>query len=455
MNATGLRTSLTAIAILLATGVGSADDRPNLVVVIADDVGWNDVGYHGSEIETPNLDRLSRSGVRLERFYVQPLCTPTRACLMTGRYPIRYGLNVYVLNPWDDGLSLNERLLPEALREVGYRTALCGKWHLGHRPGYRPHERGFDHAYGCYQAWVNYWTHGIAIRHDWFRNGEPVHEPGYATYLTYREAIHVIEDHDEDQPLFLNVAFNAAHFPLQAPAWYREKYEGIEDPDRREFAAMVTCMDHSIGSIVKALRRKGMWRNTIFFFASDNGGMPRFAGNNAPLRGGKMTPYEGGVRVPAFVTAPRRLPPKRISNETIHIVDWFPTLLRLAGASPGAAPLDGVDVWDVIKGDAKSPREETLLHLDASTGALLHGRWKLIVHGLDLGCFASVELYDVIEDAEESTNVADRHPEIVDRLSAKMERYAKAKAEPETRLAPVFRAITGVHGWLDSPFWDD
>ena len=193
-------------------------DRPHIVIIVADDLGWKDVGYHGSEIKTPHLDRLARAGVKLEQFYVQPVCSPTRSSLMTGRYPIRQGLQVGVILPWASyGLPLAERTLPQALKEVGYRTVMTGKWHLGlHERAYLPNQRGFDHHYGHYLGAIDYFTHERMGGLDWHRNGRTVREKGYTTNLISQEAVRCINDHDPRQPMLLYVPFNAPHGPPQS-----------------------------------------------------------------------------------------------------------------------------------------------------------------------------------------------------------------------------------------------
>ena len=211
------RILLTATILLAPIPLSDANaDRPHIVFMMADDLGWGDVGYHGGQIETPNIDHLARQGVQLDQFYVQPVCSPTRGALMTGRYPMRLGLQCGVVRPWaTHGLPLSERTLPEALRDAGYFTAICGKWHLGHiAPGYLPLQRGFDHQYGHYNGALDYFTHIRDGGHDWHRNDKALHEEGYTTYLIAQEAAKVIAAHDKSQPLFLYVPFSTI---TQAP----------------------------------------------------------------------------------------------------------------------------------------------------------------------------------------------------------------------------------------------
>ncbi|MCZ6462872.1 MAG: arylsulfatase, partial [Proteobacteria bacterium] len=290
--------------------------QPNVLLILADDLGWNDVGYHGSEIRTPHLDALATEGVRLESFYVQPYCSATRAALLTGRYPMRMGLQKGLIRPWEkDGLPLEERTLAEALKGAGYATAALGKWHLGAaREAYLPLWRGFDHHYGHYNGAIDYFTHELYGGLDWHRNGIAVDEEGYATDLLADEAVRWIRRVDPGRPFFLYLAFNAPHSPLQAPDEQRDRYPEIDDPRRRIYAAMVSALDDGVGRIVAALEEDGRLDDTIVVFASDNGGHPKAEGDNTPLRGQKGNAYEGGIRVPAFVFWRGRLPAGRVTN---------------------------------------------------------------------------------------------------------------------------------------------
>ena len=452
MNETRIRilcVGVPCLALLIAAALshgGAAvakETPPNIIIFMADDLGWKDVGYHGSEIKTPNLDRLAAAGVRLERFYVQPVCSPTRASLMTGRYPIRQGLQVAVIWPWATwGLPLEERTLPSALKDAGYTTAITGKWHLGaHAKEYLPRQRGFDHQYGHYLGAIDYFTHSRNGGLDWHRNGKALREEGYTTNLIGAEAAGIIDHHTKDKPLFLYVPFNAPHAPLQAPDEYIARYKEIEDVKRRKFAAMVTCMDDAIGKVVAALDRQGMRENTLILFSSDNGGPTRLGANNGSLRGGKGTLYEGGVRVPALAVWPGKLRPGTV-EETMHIVDWYPTLLRIAGGTTrGGKPLDGVDVWPAIAEGKPSPRDEILHNHEPSRAAVRKGEWKLIVHEAAKGAKKkkakdrsegrTVELFNVVADPDEKTNLAAEHPEHVTRLTKLIEGYAKAAIPPK------------------------
>ncbi|MBI1748885.1 MAG: arylsulfatase [Acidobacteria bacterium] len=432
----------------------AAKRTPNIVFFLADDLGWKDVGYHGSEIQTPNIDRMAARGVRLEQMYAMPLCTPTRACLMTGRYPMRMGLQTYVILPWDRyGLPLEERTLPEALKAAGYRTGITGKWHLGHfDPAYLPTRRGFDHQYGLYLGMVDYYTHANVLGGlDWHRNGRALREEGYSTDLIAREAVRLLEGHHMAQPLFLYVAFNAPHLPLQAPREYVDRYQHIQDTNRRTYAAMVTCMDNAIGQVLAALDKRKMTDNTLVIFSSDNGGSTnQSAADNGRLRGGKLTLYEGGMRVPAWVVWPGKLK-SGLVNQPLHVVDWYPTLLRLAGASlQQPRPLDGKDIWPTIAEGKPSPHEEILLNYEADGQAIRRGDWKLVIDGqryLDWDADARktkgkviidrrIELFNIAQDPYEETNMAGKHPEKVQELLARLQFYERQAVPGKRTLSP-------------------
>jgi arylsulfatase A-like enzyme len=358
--------------------------RPHVVFLLADDLGSGDVGWRGGVIKTPHLDKLARAGARLEQFYVQPVCSPTRAALMTGRYPLRHGLQVGVVRPWaQHGLPLNERTLPQALKEAGYATAIVGKWHLGHfRPEYLPTRRGFDRQYGHYNGALDYHTHVRDGGFDWHRDDRACRDEGYATHLLAKEAVRVVREHDAGKPLFLYVPFNAVHAPHQVPDEYTKPYAGLKG-ERRLYAGMLAALDEAVGQIVAAVDEKGMRPNTLFIFSSDNGGpAPGRVTSNGSLRAGKGTVYEGGVRVAAFAAWQGRIKPDTAVNEPLHVVDWYPTLLRLAGAATEQKlPLDGRDAWATIAEGKPSPHEDILLNAAPGGGALRAGPWKLVLNG--------------------------------------------------------------------------
>jgi len=438
-----------------ATSEHQPSRRPHVLFILADDLGWGDVGFHGSDIKTPTLDALAAAGARLEQFYAQPVCSPTRAALVTGRYPIRHGLQVGVVRPWaQHGLPLEERTLAQALGEAGYETAICGKWHLGHfQPAYLPTQRGFLHQYGHYNGALDYFTHVRDGGLDWHRDDRACHDQGYTTFLLAEEAVRLIRQHDAKKPLFLYLPFNAVHSPHQVPKEYLQPYAHMKEP-RRTYAGMVAAMDEAIGQVVAALDEKRMRPDTLIVFASDNGGpAPGRVTSNGPYRAGKGTLYEGGVRVVAFATWEGHIKPGSVINEPLHMVDWYPTLLKLAGASlDQKLPLDGRDAWPTIAEGKPSPHEAILLNAAPASGAILVGRWKLVINGsigtADAQALPAkrrakrqrsdelVELFNLAEDPYEKESLADEHPDKVRELRAAYEAFARQAVPPKTRPKP-------------------
>ncbi len=420
-----------------------ATQRPNIVYIMADDLGWKDVGFRGSDIQTPNIDRLAKGGVIFEQFYAQPMCTPTRAALMTGRYPYRYGLQTVVIpSAGTYGLATDEWLLSQAMKEAGYTTAIVGKWHLGHADRkYWPLQRGFDYQYGPILGEIDYFTHSAHGTLDWYRNNQSVKEEGYVTQLLGQDAVRLIEEHDTKSPLFLYLAFTAPHAPYQAPEEYLEKYKDIADPSRRAYAAMITAMDDEIGRVVAALDKRGMRDNTLIIFQSDNGG-PRSAmftgeldtskltipADNGPYRDGKGTLYEGGTRVVAFANWPGHIKPGSVVDQPIHVVDMYPTLAGLAGASHSKSkPLDGLDVWLTISENKRSPRDEVIYNIEPFRAALRKGDWKLV---WKVTLPSRVELFNLANDPSEKTNLADKYPQKVEELQQEIEAMEKGAVQP-------------------------
>jgi arylsulfatase A-like enzyme len=439
-----------------ATAALAAAARPNILLIVADDLGWKDVGFHGSEIETPNLDRLAETGARLEQFYAQPMCTPTRAALLTGRYPFRYGLQTAVIpSAHTYGLPTDEWLLPQALGEVGYTTAIVGKWHLGHAdPRYWPRQRGFDAQYGPLIGEIDYFTHEQHGVVDWYRDNERLVEKGYSTTLLGDAAVRLIEGQDPATPLFLYLAFNAPHTPYQAPREYLDRYAKIADPSRRAYAASITAMDEQIGRVLAALDAKQMRANTLILFQSDNGGTynPIFAGegdmskpkipcDNGPYREGKGSLYEGGTRVVALANWPGRVEPGTV-GEVIHVVDLYPTLSTLAGASTAKAkPLDGMDVWRTVSEGRPSPRTEVIYNVEPFRAGIREGDWKLVWR---TPLPAAAELYDVARDPSEKSNLAAQHPEKVAELQQRANELAATMAKPmllETEFSAIRKRL--------------
>ncbi len=430
---------LMAIALFLIWSgpTQAADQKPNIIYIVADDLGWKDVGFHGSDIKTPNIDKLAETGARLEQFYAQPMCTPTRAALMTGRYPFRYGLQTAVIPSGHTyGLPRDEWLLPQALKEAGYKTAIIGKWHLGHAdPKYWPRQRGFDYQYGPLIGELDYFTHEQHRVVDWYRDNKKVIEKGYTTTLLGNDAVILIEAQNPATPLYLYLTFNAPHTPYQAPQEYLNQYKNISDPSRRAYAGSITAMDDQIGRVLAALDKRKMRDNTVIVFQSDNGGTRNamFAGegdmskiqipcDNGPYREGKGSLYEGGTRVPALVNWPGHVKAGSTVDRMLHVVDMYPTLLALAGGSTAKSkPLDGIDVWSTISEGKPSPRTEVIYNIENFRASVRQGDWKLIWR-TPLPTVA--ELYNIAQDPSEKNNAAAQNPQKVAELQKRANELA-------------------------------
>ena len=447
---------------LLSTidAVRAEDNKPNILCILADDLGWKDVGFNGAtDIKTPNLDKLAAEGMKFTQFYVQSMCTPTRAALMTGRYPFRYGLQTAVIPSVSSyGLDTTEWLLPQSLKEAGYNTAIIGKWHLGHADKkYWPKQRGFDYQYGAMIGELDYFTHEEHGVLDWYRDNKPVWEKGYTTQLLGDDAVKYINAQNQNKPFYLYLTFNAPHTPYQAPKEYIDRYANIEDPTRRTYAAMVTCLDDEIGRVVNALDKKGLRDNTLILFHSDNGGTRNamFAGvmadmskvkipcDNGPYRDGKGTLYEGATRVCALANWPGHIQPGTAEG-LIHAVDIYPTLDTLAGASTAKCkPLDGVNVWDTIAQHKPSPRTEIIYNVEPFRAAVRQGDWKLVWRTL---LPFKVELFNLAQDPSEKNNLAAQYPDQVAGLQQRLDELAKQSEKP-LFLVDQFKVVTkGMHG---------
>ena len=444
-------------SLLAGTALDAAAPQPNIVFILADDLGRHDCGFMGGEVATPHLDKLAKAGAVLDSFYVQPVCSPTRAALMTGRYPMRHGLQVGVVRPWADyGLPLEERTLPQALKEAGYQTAIVGKWHLGTvQRDYLPTMRGFDQQYGHYNGAIDYFKLERDGGYDWHRNDQVCHDQGYSTHLLGKEAARVIRERDASKPLFLYVPFNAVHSPWQVPEEYVKPYAHLKG-NRAIYAGMLACMDEAVGKISAAVDEAGIRDNTLFIFSSDNGGpSPGTITDNGVLRAGKGTLYEGGTRVVAFATWEGKIKAGSTVKAALHMVDWYPTLLKLAGApAEQKLPLDGRDAWPAITEGAPSPHEAILYNTTPANGAIRVGDWKLVMNdqvgandnedgdapkkkkkakGKPAAAKAQVELFNLATDLSEKTNLAAQQPEKVAELKARLEELAAQAVPPKSK----------------------
>jgi arylsulfatase A-like enzyme len=378
---------------------------------------------------------------------------------------MRHGLQVGVVRPWAQyGLPLEERTLPQALKDAGYATAIIGKWHLGHfAPEYLPTRRGFDRQYGHYNGALDYFTHARDGGFDWHRDDRVNRDEGYSTHLLAKEAAQFVKDNAGKKPFFLYVPFNAVHSPHQVPAEYMKPYENTLKGERLKYAGMLAAMDEGVGRIVDAVEKAGVRKNTLFVFSSDNGGpQPGVVTDNGKYRAGKGTLYEGGVRAAAFATWDGHIKPGSTITEPMHVVDWYPTLVKLCGAkAEQKLPVDGQDIWPTLTAGKPSPHEAILINTTPNAGAVRAGDWKLVVHaGEDdpdggapkkkkKAAKAGTELFNLKDDPFEKTNLAETHPEKVKELRAKLSALAKQAVPPKPRPKPADFVTPKVWGEKD------
>lgn len=432
-----MRCACFAVALLVALPISphAADapaTKPNILFVVADDLGWSDVGWHGGFGKTPRMDRLVREGVELDQHYVQPVCTPTRTALMSGRYPGRFG--PHPLAPSNlRAMPLGTITMASVLKSMGYSTYQSGKWHLGGRSEWGPNAYGFDHGYGTLTGAADPWTHkyrkGHPYEDTWHRDGKRLDEEGNATELIAAEALRRIGE--KRSPWFIYVPFHAVHTPVDAPGEYKRLYDGVrfhDDPEKQDsrlrMAAMVAQLDAKVGQFVDALDETGQRDNTLIVFTSDNGGIESlknaYAGNvghsplnseNDPLRGQKGTLYEGGIRVCAFANWPGKLAPRK-STTPMHVADWLPTLAALVGYGPKTDPeWDGINQWPALVGGSASAEPRTIYIATKRGHAIRHGDWKLIQPTR-----GAPELFDVASDPYEKNDLGQAEPERVAEL---------------------------------------
>ncbi len=420
--------ALAGISLTCSSRLASAANQPahNLIVFMADDLGWNDVGYHGSEIQTPNIDALVADGVELDRHYAYPVCTPTRAAFLTGRYAYSNGVNE-IMSEDSLGISLKEHLMPQTFKAAGYQTWALGKWHLGGGlcDSYLPFNRGFDHFYGFLGGGIDAYSHTVNQRSDdvdWQRNGVTIEEEGYCTDLLTDEALWLLDNRNVDSPFFMYFCFNAVHTPLVAPQELIDKYEALGvTGDRAIFAAKAESMDSAIGTVLRKLDDLNLTNETLILFISDNGGDSRnSAPDNSPLRDQKGSVYEGGIRVPGAIRWPGVLPAGVRSSQVITVADYFPTLASALGvATANTLALDGRDLWNQInQTQAELPAENVIISNMKGNIALIDGQWKLVY----LASPDRYELYNIDNDPYETTVINNR-PTIKHNLIAQMNPY--------------------------------
>ena len=479
-----LRAWLLALCCMLCAQLSFAE-KPNVIIMVADDLGWADVGYHGGDIDTPSLDALAREGVQLDRFYTTPICSPTRAALMTGRNPMRLGVAYGVILPWDTiGIDPAERFLPEAFLEAGYQTAMVGKWHLGHaQQTYHPNNRGFEHFYGHLHTEVGYFPpFANQGGKDFQVNGVSIEGDGYETFLLADEASRYIRERDPEKPFFLYMPFLAPHTPLDAPPELITKYQDIETelPPARSYhtdgtreaakqrgmpsarpmyAAVVDAMDQAIGQVLSTLDEQGISENTLLLFMSDNGGAAYSVGgaDNAPLRGGKGEVFEGGIRVVASMRWPERLEAGTRMDQIMTVMDVFPTLMEAVDIAPGPhRDWDGSSLWSSITEGAEAPRTDYVFFASETpiygmfNLTLFNQDWKLVQELVQNQTETSVTnyLFDVGNDPNEYENLVEVHPDKVAEMDRIIHQWRATYPIYGTR-----SYLTGPPGWRAPKDW--
>lgn len=438
----------------------SKNRKPDIVIIVADDLGYGDVGFHGSDILTPHLDELADKGIKLEEFYVAPMCSPTRAGVMTGRYPIRFGMMRSVVPPHRNfGMDPQEQTLPETLQLAGYQyRAAIGKWHLGHlQKKWHPNEQGFTHFVGCYNGAIDYFTHERNSELDWHRNEESYHIEGYSTDIIAAEACKFIESVPSNEPYFLYVPFNAPHSPFQAKESDIGKYDHRKG-NRRIYAAMVDCMDQGIGRILEAIEKRGNLQNTLVLFFSDNGGV-KGIGDNGGMRGHKLTVFQGGIRVAALAYWPEGgwIGGKTV-DERMGYIDIHPTIAKIVGVEPlSANPFDGIDVMDALSHGADLPNRAWFTYMDQGNEKIEHiavnyDEVKKIVerpapdavgHGS-----ATTYLFCIDDDPSERVDLSAELPGVAKKLQSDVEVFLSLKAEPQ-----IDRYFVGRKGFVAPLEW--
>lgn len=391
-----------------AIGSGPQQQAPNILILIADDLGWGDVGFHKGMLSTPHLDQLAKEGMELQRFYAYPVCSPTRAAFLTGQMPRRFGI-ADVVGP-QQCLPVGIATLPGTLRAAGYTTSLIGKWHLG-KSG-PPRQNGFDHFYGFLGPEIDYFKHTDQRGEtDWQRDEKTLQEQGYSTFLFADEAIRQLKRCDPARPFFMEVAFNAVHIPRSAPEELLAHYGNLS-PQEATYAAVTEALDISIGRILTALKECGLEGNTIVLFFSDNGSGGRGGGSNAPFRGGKSTMFEGGIRMPCLLRWPGKIKADSLSQQPVAVHDLFPTLAAAVSVKV-PANLDGKNLWEALR--SGKVQDRGFFVIAGNDLALIEGDWKLI-ETADGKC----SLFQLVQDPGETSDLISSQPGMAARLETEL-----------------------------------
>ncbi len=414
---------------------------PNILVIIADDAGWNDVSYNGSEIQTPNIDSLARNGEQLNRFYTYPTCSPSRASLLTGMPSSRIGIVAPISDKSNLSLPDSITTLPQALKKKNYETALFGKWHLGLKQSSGPNAFGFDYSYGFLHGQIDQYTHKYKNGDtSWYRNGTFITEEGHTTDLVTNETIEWLTNkRDKSKNFYIQLAYSAPHFPLQEEDKWKAPYQKtITNSSRRDFAAAMSHMDNSIGLVLEAIKKLHLDENTLIVFLSDNGAMENWfpstqydgklgpnpvLGSNYPFRDWKTSNYEGAIRVPAIVSWKNHITSKT-NNNYIAITDLMPTFLSLASADI-PKDVEGKNIWPTLLDSKKTTTHDIYIrgHIQES---LIRKPWKIIRSRHADNSPANYELYNIEKDPEEKQNVISENPSFAEQLKIALEKqFAK------------------------------
>lgn len=409
----------------------AADRKPNIILIVADDLGYGELGCQGGkDIPTPHIDSIAKNGIRFTNGYVScPVCSPTRAGLMTGRYQQRFG---HELNPGPPGqaqdnfgLPLTETFFAARLKAAGYATGMVGKWHLGYRKGYLPLDRGFDEFFGFPGGAHAYNNAQVDGDNPVMRGDKPYDEKEYLTDAFGREAVAFIEKH-ETRPFYLYLPFNAVHSPLEAPEKYMDRFGKITDKKRQTYAAMQSAMDDNVGRVLETVRKNGLEENTLVIFISDNGGPTQgTTSSNGPLHGFKGDTYEGGIRVPYMLQWKGKIPAGKTYDQPVISLDIAPTVCALAGARTDGAKFDGVDLMPFLTGKSSAAPHEALYWRYGRKYAVREGDWKLVDNGT-----GKFELYDLYKDIGESKDLAADKPNKVEKLTARLKQWESGCIAP-------------------------
>jgi arylsulfatase A-like enzyme len=443
---------------LLSITISAEENKPNVIIFLVDDLGWADISLRGAPIDTPGIDSIFQEGVTLERFYATPICSPTRAALMTGRDPLRLGISYSVVMPWmNNGVHPDEHFMPETFKAAGYQTAIVGKWHLGHSQEiFHPNARGFDSFYGHMHTEVGYFPPFANLGGvDFQRNGKTINDKGYETFLLADEATRWIQQRDKSKPFFLYMPFIAPHSPLEAPDDLVAKYATLKDTreltrseaiDRTRklngfsssarpiYAAVVDALDQAISQVLNILQSEGIEEETIILFSSDNGGAAYAGGgaDNFPLRGGKGDTYEGGIRVIAAMKWKGHLPAEQSFSSIMTVMDVFPTL---AGATKipmlNTKEIWGRNLWPAIKTQKKISLSKEVFFASETPNygefhtTVFNDKWKLVqvISSTLMEIKVQNKLFDINNDPNEYDDLASKYPKLVKLMAEKIRKW--------------------------------